>query len=219
MPTDEADPADEQARRLATESLAAGDPTGWFERLYASAEQTGVGVPWDRKSPQQLLVDWTHTNRVTGDGKRALVVGCGLGDDAEHVASLGFDTTAFDIAPSAVREARHRFPESPVHYLPADLLEAPASWHRAFDLVVESITVQAMPPPMHESAAAAIAGFVRPGGTLLVIAAAHDERDGPTDGPPWPLTRAELAAFAADGVDAVRTEKIAQKWRATFRRD
>lgn len=162
MPANDADRADEQARRIATESLAAGDPTGWFERLYASAEQTGVGVPWDRGSPQRLLVDWTHTNRVTGDGKHALVVGCGLGDDAEHVAVLGFDTTAFDIAPSAVREARRRFPGSPVRYVPADLLDAPASWQHAFDLVVESITVQAMPPPMHEPAAAAIAGFVGP---------------------------------------------------------
>ena len=103
--------------------------------------------------------------------------------------------------------------------MPADLLDAPASWQHAFDLVVESITVQAMPPPMHEPAAAAIAGFVGPGGTLLVIAAAHDEREDLTDGPPWPLTRAEIDAFSVDGVEPVRIEKIEQRWRARFRRN
>jgi pimeloyl-ACP methyl ester carboxylesterase len=38
----------EQAGRLAAESLAADDPTGWFERLYAAADDKRMAMPWDR---------------------------------------------------------------------------------------------------------------------------------------------------------------------------
>jgi SAM-dependent methyltransferase len=223
--------AEEQARRLAAESLAAGDPTGWFEHLYAAAQRSGIGIPWDRRSPNRLLVDWADANRVRGVSRSALLVGCGFGEDAEHVAALGFDTTAFDIAPSAVKEARQRFPASSVRYLQADLFDPPARWHNRFDLVVEIITVQAMPPPLHERAARAISGFLAPHGTLLVIAAARAEPGtrpgapaGPT-GPPWPLSRSEVDAFAGAGIEAASIEEITdaadpanRRWQATFRR-
>jgi 2-polyprenyl-3-methyl-5-hydroxy-6-metoxy-1,4-benzoquinol methylase len=106
---------------MAAQSLAVGDATGWFERLYAEATTGDAIVPWDSRGPHPLLVEWTDGRK--GHGLRALVVGCGLGDDAEHVASLGYDTVAFDVSESAVRGARARFPDSNVDYLTADLLE------------------------------------------------------------------------------------------------
>ena len=47
----------------------------------------------------------------------AIVTGCGLGDDAEHVASLGYATIAFDVSPTAVAAARRRFPRSAGQYV------------------------------------------------------------------------------------------------------
>src|SRR5699024_8883476 len=126
----EQDP-DVHARRLAAQSLAADDPTGWFEQLYAEAEQGRAVVPWFRGAPRATLVDWAEQRGVTGGGRRALVVGCGLGDDAEYIAGLGFDTVAFDISASAVRSARRRFTESTVDYRVADLLHPPAEWREA----------------------------------------------------------------------------------------
>ena len=35
-----------RARQLSAESVAAGDATGWFERLYAEAEAGVSVVPW-----------------------------------------------------------------------------------------------------------------------------------------------------------------------------
>ncbi|MFE2429459.1 class I SAM-dependent methyltransferase [Streptomyces sp. NPDC059373] len=214
---------DEEARRLAAESLDADDPTGWFERLYTAAAHGEADVPWDRGAPHRLLVEWARARGLDGSGRRALVVGCGLGEDAEYVAGLGFDTLAFDIAPTAVRAARDRFPGSPVRYLTADLLDPPAEWRQAFDLVVESLTVQALPRTLRPAATARVAGMVAPGGTLLVIAAAREEQDGRADGPPWPLTRAEVEAFAASGLRTVRIEDIrdaaapgVRRWRAEF---
>jgi SAM-dependent methyltransferase len=124
-------------------------------------------------------------------------VGCGLGRDAEFVAGLGFATTAFDISETAVRVARDRHPGSPVDYRVADLLAPPPAWTGAFDLVVESNNVQSLPRSLRAQATASVASFVAPGGTLLVVAAAATEWGD--DGPPWPLTRADIAAFAAGG--------------------
>lgn len=218
------DPEDEDALRLAAESLAERDVTGWFERLYAEAEHGRAVVPWDRGAPHRLLVDWAQEHLPRGDGRRAMIVGCGLGEDAELVAGLGFDTVAFDVSPTAIRTARRRHPASPVRYRVADLLDPPADWQGAFDLVVESLTVQALPDPPRPAAIANVARLVAPGGTLLVIASARDERD-PVNGPPWPLTRAEIDAFAAGDLAPVRVEEIpltedpaVRRWRAEFRR-
>lgn len=216
---------DEHARRLAAESLAAGDPTGWFERLYAEAEQGEAVVPWDRGAPHRMLLEWARAHELEGGGRRALVVGCGPGHDAEYVAGLGFDTVAFDVAATAVHVARRHFRESQVRYLTADLLGPPAHWREAFDLVVESYTVQALPRPFRRRAITHVRQMVAPGGTLIVIAAARDEEDGSEEGPPWPLTRGEIDAFATGGLRPVRVEDLhdaenlsVRRWRAEFHR-
>ncbi|MFI6292457.1 methyltransferase domain-containing protein [Nonomuraea sp. NPDC050790] len=208
---------DEDARRLAAESLAGGDATGWFERLYAASASGEAIVPWDSGGPHPLLVEWA---REPGDGRRAMVVGCGLGDDAEHVSGLGYVTTAFDVSESAIKGAKARFPESAVDYSAADLFDLPGEWRGAFDLVVEIMTVQALPEDLHAPAIAAVRDLVAPGGTLLVIATARDE-GGPVYAPPWPLTPSEVAAFGEGGSGA-EIEEIGtgerRRWRAAFRR-
>jgi SAM-dependent methyltransferase len=218
------DPTGEQARRLVAEARAADNPTAWFERLYAAAADGAAVVPWDRGAPHPALVEWAQQRGLDGAGRDALVVGCGLGADAEYIAGHGFDTVAFDIAPSAVSGARARFPGSRVRYVVADLLDPPADWREAFDLVVESLTVQSLPDPPRGAAIARIAGMVAPGGTLLVIASRRDEADGPVQGPPWPLIRAEVEAFAAGGLRLERIEALVgeqpdvRRWRAELRR-
>lgn len=214
---------DEDAGRLAAESLAAEDPTGWFERLYVAAEDGTAVVPWDRDAPNRLLVGWAEAHGLAGAGRCALVVGAGLGADAEYIAGLGFDTVAFDVSPTAIRTTRGRYPDSGVEYLAADLLQPPDAWRRAFDLVVESLTVQSLPDPPRREAIFRVAEMVGAGGTLIVVATGRDEKDGTVEGPPWPLTRAEVEAFATDGLETVRIEELReagqpQRWRAQFRR-
>ncbi len=216
---------DERADHLAREALAVGDPTGWFERLYAAAEAGQAVVPWDRGAPHYALVGWAGAGRLDGLGRRAVVVGCGLGDDAEFVAGLGYETVAFDVAGGAIRAARRRFPQSAVRYVTADVLDPPASWHDSFDLVVESLTVQALPDPPRRAAIASIGRLVTPGGTLIVIALARADGDGPQPGPPWALSRAEIDSFAGTGLQPVRIEElldpgpvVTHRWRAEFRR-
>jgi SAM-dependent methyltransferase len=186
-------------------------PDDFFERMYAS----GNPLPWDRGGPREQLVEWAILRGVAGEGRRALVVGCGLGDDAEFVAALGFAVTAFDAAPTAISMARVRHPGSWVTYEVADVLAPPPAWTGAFDLVVESLTVQSLPPESHAAAIASVRGFVAPGGTLLVIASAADRP--PTSGPPFPLVRSEIDAF---GLQPRAIERLAggEVWRAEFSR-
>jgi SAM-dependent methyltransferase len=219
-----------RARQLAASSVADGDGTGWFEKLYAEGEAGTAVVPWVLGAPSESLVEWAAgldgSDPLDGKGKRALVVGCGTGDDAEFLAGLGFAVTGFDIAPTAIAAARRLHPDSAVRYQVADLLDLPPEWTAAFDLVVEAYTVQPLFGDVRARALAALSGPVAPGGTLLVIAFATDEvnprRDPATM--PWPLTRAELAAAAGP----LRVRKIEQflgtmpalpRWRAEFVRD
>jgi len=182
----ERESAGRKAGRLADESLRHGDAIGWFERLYAQARADGRGVPWARNAPHPDFLEWLETEAGPGEGRRALAVGCGLGDDAEALAAHGFATTAFDVSPSAIDLCRQRFPASPVDYRAADLLDPPAAWIDAFDLVVEIITVQALPPEVQADALRQIMRFVAPGGLLFVGTQVRLPRLNPT-GPPWPL--------------------------------
>lgn len=215
--------AEEFSGQRAAESIAAGNATGWFEPLYAAAAAGQTAVPWDRGEPSRYLTEWATARQLHGDGSRALVVGCGLGDDAEFVAGLGYRTVAFDISPTAIATARRRFPGSAVRYEVADLLHPPAAWHQAFDLVVESLTLQALPDPPRRDAIARLGGLVAPGGTLLVLDRACEPGE-PIDGPPWALTQAEIDSIAGD-LEPAEVELIDEpqlpwpgRWRAEFRR-
>lgn len=212
-------PRDADANRLSAESYARGEPTAWFETLYAEATEGRAIVPWDRGTPNPQLAEWAEG--LHGTGHTALVVGCGLGRDSEFIASLGFRTTAFDVSATAVEIAGRRHPQTSVTYETADLLDLPQRYRHAFDLVVESYTVQSLPDPPRGDAIAAVATTVAPGGTLLVIAAAGDLEDPP--GPPFPLTRREIDAFGTDGVRLVELDDLVdeagvRRWRARFTR-
>jgi SAM-dependent methyltransferase len=219
--TSEPDDWQQRADELAAVSVAAGEPTAWFERLYAAGRAGSVTMPWDRASPNILLQEWASQRRLQGAGQRAVVVGAGLGADAAYLADLGYDTTAFDISPTAVAIASERVPRPDVHFEVADLLALPAVWLSGFDLVVEIYTVQALPRSLRAAATAAVGRLVAAGGTLLAIQAALGPEEDPNQGPPWPLTREEVEAFAAGGLNVVRIEQVGQDgsrfagyWRA-----
>jgi SAM-dependent methyltransferase len=214
----------QETRRLAAGSLDDADPTAWFDRLYLAANEGKAHVPWDRGGPHPLLSDWVERRAPDGRGERALVVGCGLGDDAELIAELGYETVAFDISPTAIATAQARYPSSPVAYVVSSIFDLPDGWVAGFDFVFESQTVQSIPESMRADAMSAVRSTVGRGGRLLVIAAARED-DEPADGPPWPLRRAEIEAFATGGVEAVEIEDLrdqrgpwSRRWRAEFRR-
>ena len=126
---------------------------------------------------------------------------------------------------TAIRLAGQRVPHTMVHYQVADLLALPTGWRRAFGLVVEIITVQALPGPPRRQAIENIASLVAAEGSLLVLAAVHDPDVPEIPVPPWPLRQNEIDASATDSLMPVRVELLpapgragGKGWRAEFHR-
>lgn len=217
MPDDERAQLRARFKRLASESLERGDPTGWFDELYSGAAGDTGAVPWAHLEPNPLLVEWLAANKPDAHGKRALVVGCGLGDDAEALSAYGFAVTAFDVSPAAVQWCQRRFPDSRVEYTVADALALPEAWSGQFDLIVEIYTLQTMPDEaLRRQIAANLTRCVAPSGSLLVICGGRDPDDEPGS-MPWPLTRAELAVFQQLGLQEVSFEDLLPKEPSSFR--
>src|SRR5688572_27481449 len=131
------------ARELAAAHLQQGDPLGWFDALYRKADGQAAVIPWADLRPNPNFVEWLSA--ATLSPRQALVIGCGLGDDAELLASLGWSVVAFDISAAAIRWARERFPQSKVDYRIVDRLGAPGEWQHQCVGVGEAYSVQVVP--------------------------------------------------------------------------
>ena len=174
------------------------DPLLTFEEIYIRAGQDFGAVPWATLAANPALVSWLDQQPPPA-GDHALIIGCGLGDDAEEAARRGYRVTAFDLSPTAIRHCHERFPRSAVDYQVADLFRLPARWNEAFSLVVEIRTLQSLPQPQRADAAAAIAATLRPGGQLFVRCLARDHGEPPVSRP-WPVSRGELRGFIKAGL-------------------
>ena len=212
------------ARRRSYELVGCGDDPAWFDTLYAEAGRDPQRIPWGALEPHPMLVEWCVRELAPAGGSLSvLVVGCGLGDDAEHLASLGHEVTAFDISPEAVAWCRTRFAAAAVRYEVADLFALPAAWHGAFDLVAEIYTVQAIAPSLHLGALRAAQAAIAPGGRMLVIGRRVSAVPPSPPPPPWPLSRALIESAGSGGVALQAYEELADgdgtpRVRATYRR-
>ena len=186
--------AEARARLLKLSEVAEadGEPLRWFEELYAGAGRDSEEIPWAKMEANPRMVEWiAERPEITG---RALVVGCGLGDDAEWLSTAGFDVTAFDLSQSSIDWCHERFPQSSVNYSVGDLLDPENQWLEAYDFVVEIHILQAIPDSMRDAAASNLPKLLNNGGHLLCIGRLLTERIPDEPSPPWPLTRVWLVS-------------------------
>ncbi len=202
-----------RTRELAAEFAERGDSLGWFEELYREAAGDNEKIPWADFEPNRFFKAWAEKSGLQGERRRALVVGCGLGDDAVYLDDLGFDVTAFDISPTAIEWARRIHADRDIKFEVADLFEPPVEWTAAknpvatapgsddggFDYVLEVYTIQPLPLEMRERVIDSIASFVAPGGELVVVTRGREEGDEVVK-VPWPVSRGELSRFEANGL-------------------
>lgn len=187
---------DPRVRTSLERSLAQGRPAGWFEPAYRLCREEGVGLPWVHAAAHPYLLDWLEHPVTTPRGRRAVVVGCGLGDDASAVAQAGYEVTAIDVAPTALAWAEQRFGEG-VRWQEADLLAVPEELRGVFDLVVEVHTVPWLPGVVRDAAMRAIGELARPGGVVVAVTLLGRDQAAveAADGPPWPQAPSELATY------------------------
>ena len=177
--------------------------TGWFEPLYADARRDATAVPWARLAPDPQLVAWLDQPGLDVEGSDALVVGCGLGDDAAELARRGCRVTAIDVSQSAVDWAAERHAGAGITFRCADLLALPEDLVASAGLVVEVRTVQSLDEPLRPDAMRAIASIVAPGGALVHVGlVATSPRAAKTwEGPPWAISPDELAVYEQAGLE------------------
>jgi len=186
-------------RELANEFASRGDATGWFEELYKRAEGDNTKVSWADLEPNRFLRTWAERTGLEGNGRKALVVGCGLGDDAVYLDDLGFDVTAFDISSTAIEWAKKLHTDRDIKFEAMDLFEPFRGWLGAFDFVLEVYTIQPLPLDIRPKVIDSIAAFVAPGGELVVVARGRENDEEP-DQLPWPLSRKDLKRFEENGL-------------------
>ncbi len=207
--------------KMQQNALNQSDPLAWFEALYARAAGDATVVPWADLEPNPHLVQWVTQAKPALAKQNVLVVGCGLGDDAEYLASLGATVSAFDLSPSAINWAKQRFPESTVAYQAYDLFTQNPDWVGKFDLIVEIYTLQAINIDLRCAAMPILANYLAATGQLLVICrGAPDGVERPMV--PWPLTPSELAHFEAAGLQKQSHIDIddggVPRWRIVYMR-
>jgi len=180
----------------------------WHEDVYRAAAMDAAKVPWADERPNAALVSWLNAEapgRIR-PGARAIVVGCGIGDDVVELRNRGYDAAGFDVSAAAIDWARRRFPDHAESFIVTDLFDPPSRLRRRFDLVVEAYTVQSVSLAQREAAVAAVASLCCPRGTVVCVCRGrHDEQSLESfKGPPWPVSARELVGlFAQAGMHPV----------------
>src|SRR5277367_5112159 len=119
-----------RARELAAEFNAKGDDLGWFDALYREAQSGTTEIPWADLVPNANLLDFWKLHPQETRNKSALIIGSGLGDDADQ-------PSASELSAPAITATKARFRTTRVQYVAADLLAAPETWRAKFDVVFE----------------------------------------------------------------------------------
>jgi SAM-dependent methyltransferase len=169
-------------------------------------------APWDVGRPQPAVVRLAAEGAFTG---AVLDAGCGTGDNALHLASLGLPVLGVDVAATALAIARARADERGVDL---ELAEADAfqlaQLGRRFDSVLDSGLFHTFDADERRRYAVSLASVTEPGGTLYVLCFS----DGGPDTGPHPITQDDLReAFGGDSdwsVVAIDPDRIHTRYHA-----
>ncbi|MBU1642506.1 methyltransferase domain-containing protein [bacterium] len=168
------------------------EATEWFDGYYKEANKEVDAVAWAKGEANPLLREYLDS--VNAATASAIVIGCGLGDDAYALYEAGFDVTAIDISPEAISWAKERFGGTAIDFRVEDLFDLPQELLGRFDFVFEAFTIQSLPLTLRDRVITAIASLMAPRAKVLAVCHAKRE-DEHYDGPPWPLTTNELRLF------------------------
>ena len=189
------------------------------------ASYTSGPAPWNIGGPQPAIARLVETTQLEGP---VLDAGCGGGENALLIASKGLPVVGFDVAETALAQARS---DAARRGLDAEFVTADAlalkGLRRTFATVIDSGLFHSFDPDERRRYAESLAGVTDPRGTLYVLGFSNE---GENTGP-HPLRKTDFAdAFdAASGwnvisveADRVMTryhdENGAPAWFATIRR-
>jgi SAM-dependent methyltransferase len=181
-------------------------------------------APWDVGRPQPAIV------RVASEGGFAgavLDAGCGTGENALHLASLGLSVLGVDVAETALGIARAKAEDRgiDVEFAAADAFQLERLGRR-FESVLDCGLFHTFDGRERPRYVASLASVTEHGGTLYVLSFSDD---GPDTGP-HPVSQEELRAAFSPGsgwdVVAIEPDRVltryhddgAPAWLATINR-
>ncbi|MDH5465051.1 MAG: class I SAM-dependent methyltransferase, partial [Thiovulaceae bacterium] len=132
-----------QAEKQAEKDELKAITLNFFSSIYNTHKTSLGNIPWADLKPNEHLLE--HLHYTVGHRGRAIVIGCGLGDDAKALEDAGYEVTAFDIAPEAIKLARERFIDTNISFHVGDIFKLETEWLEAFDFVFEAFTIQSLP--------------------------------------------------------------------------
>jgi SAM-dependent methyltransferase len=210
----------------------AGDPFGGrrptsHERLSGrpwDASYHDGPAPWDIGQPQPAVVRLASEGGFAG---AVLDAGCGTGENALLVASLGWPVLGVDVAETALAMARAKAAERGIEaeFAAADAL-ALERLGRTFATVLDCGLFHSFDGDERPGYVASLASVTEHGGTLYVLCFSDD---GPDTGP-HPVSQEELRAAFRPGtgweIAAIEPDRVgtryhddgAPAWLATIKR-
>jgi SAM-dependent methyltransferase len=181
-------------------------------------------APWDIGGPQPAVVRLASDGGFSG---AVLDAGCGTGENALHIASLGLPVLGFDIAETALAIAREKAYDRGIQiaFATADAF-ALERLGRTFDTVLDCGLFHTFDGDERPGYVASLASVTEHDGTLYVLCFSDD---GPGTGP-HPVTADELraafqpgtgwdvAALEPDRIHTIYHDGGAPAWFATVKR-
>lgn len=137
--------------------------------------------PWDSGVPPPELVEVIEGGRRLPPG-RALDLGCGTGTTSIYMANKGWQVTAVDFVPRAIRTARAK--AAAVGVSVACLVGDVTRLHElpiepGFDLLFDQGCFHSLPESAQPAYAREVSRMARPGATYLVYAFGRQADTGP----------------------------------------
>lgn len=143
------------------------------------AKYQSNSIPWDRGAASPALHRWLEADALAHE--RILLPGCGRGHEAVELARHGFQVTALDIAPTALKLLES---ELAAAGLTAETVCADAlAWQaeKPFDAVYEQTCLCALPPEHWMDYERQLFNWLKPGGHLYALFM----QTGRSGGPPY----------------------------------
>jgi ubiquinone/menaquinone biosynthesis C-methylase UbiE len=182
-------------------------------------------APWDIRRPQPAIVSLASRGAFTG---AVLDAGCGTGENALHVASLGLSVLGVDVAETALAIAREKAKDRGIdaEFALADAFQL-SCLARTFETVMDCGLFHTFDADERPRYVASLSSVTEHDGTLYVLCFS----DAAPDTVPHPISQSDLrAAFnpttgwqiAAIEADRVHTtfhgDDGAPAWLATIKR-